>query len=69
MDIQAVIRRHQDRLMTIPGVTGVAEGESQGSPVVLVMVHQLTPELKRQIPRELDGVPVQVDPVGDITAF
>lgn len=69
MGIDAVLARHTDRLMGLPGVVGVGEGERAGTPVVLVMVSQLSAELEAALPTDLDGHPVVVDVTGEITAF
>jgi hypothetical protein len=69
MKIEDVLQKHQERLMAIPGVVGIAEGESDGSPVVLIMVRELTPELRHTLPQQLDGFAVKVDVVGEVTAL
>jgi hypothetical protein len=69
MDINQVMARHQDQLMAIPGVTGVGIGEQGGRPAIVVMVERLTPQVKTQIPQQLEGFPVVVDQSGEITAF
>ena len=66
MRAEDVLVKNQDRLMAIPGVVGVGLGESQGAPAILVMVNQLTPELKTQIPRQLDGVNIKIEESGEI---
>jgi len=69
MDIDSVLARHTDRLIALPGVVGIGEGEQAGTPAVIVMVSKLTPELKAALPAELEGHPVIVDVTGEITAF
>jgi hypothetical protein len=69
MDINQVMARHQDRLMAIAGVTGVGIGEQGGRPAIVVMVERLTPQVKAQIPQQLEGFPVVVDQSGEITPF
>lgn len=69
MDIDTVLARHADRLLAIPGVVGVGEGEQAGRPAVIVMVAQLTKELRETLPDDLDGHPVLIDVTGEITAF
>ncbi len=75
----AVRRAHQDELLVKANVVGVGVGLRQraGSPtnevalVVLVRrkvpAHQLAPE--DRIPRAIDGVPVDVQEVGDVRAW
>ena len=69
MTIEEVLQKHQDRLMVIPGVVGIGEGESEGRPVILIMVRELSPDLRRQLPQQIDGFEVKVDVVGEVTAF
>jgi hypothetical protein len=69
MNIEQVFARHHDRLMALPGVTGLGIGEKNGIPAIVVMVRQLTPDLKARLPQRLESHPVVVEPTGDITAF
>lgn len=69
MKVGEVLSKHHDELMSIEGVTGVGETESQGQPAISIMVKQLTPELKAKLPRDLDGVPVKIDVTGEVDAF
>jgi hypothetical protein len=69
MSLEDILTRHTDRLLSIPGVVGVGEGERAGQPVVLVMVAALTPELAAELPDDLDGHPLVTEVTGEITAF
>lgn len=69
MTIDQTFARHHDRLMAIPGVTGLGIGEQQGRPAIVVMVERLTPALKALLPRVLEGHPVVVEQSGKIVAF
>jgi len=69
MAIEDVLKRNEERLMAMPGVVGVGIGESEGKPVVIIMVKELTPELKNKLPQNLDGFSVKAEVVGEITAF
>ena len=69
MTIEEVLERHQERLMAIPEVVGVGSGESEGVPVVIVMVTELTPDLTDTLPRQLDSFPVRIDVTGEISAL
>ena len=65
-----VLASHTPALMKIPGVVGTAESRlDNGRPCVLVMVVKLTPELRRRIPRELEGWPVRIQETGEIHAM
>lgn len=63
------LRTHTARLMSIPGVTGTAEGEREdGTPCILVLVTARSAELEARIPKNLDGHPVQVRATGEFKA-
>lgn len=66
MSIAEVIAVHDDELLAIPGVVGVAEGERAGEPCILVLVIAATPELARGIPASLGGYPVVIEETGEI---
>lgn len=72
MNIEAVLRKHEDALMAYPNVNAVAIGERAGRPVIKVMVSRKVPESALQpdqiLPRELDGCALDVEEIGDITA-
>ncbi len=68
--LSEVLARHTPALMKTPGVVGTAESRlTDGRPCVLVLVAKLTPELKRALPRELEGWPVKIDVTGEIRAM
>lgn len=69
MSIEQAFERHHDRLMAVPGVTGVGIGEKAGRPAIVVMVAGLTAELRARLPRALEGHPVVVEQSGEIVAF
>ncbi len=69
MSLDDILARHTDRLLSIPGVVGVGEGEQEGTPVVLVMVAALSPELDAALPGDLEGHPVVTEVTGEITPF
>lgn len=69
MNVEQVMARNESQLMSIPGVTGIGISESGGQTVICIMVIELTPELKAQLPKQLEGVPVKIDVVGEVNAF
>ena len=69
MNAEEVMARNESRLMSIPGVTGLGISESAGQPVISIMVNELTAELKEKLPEQLEGVPVKIDVVGEVSAF
>jgi hypothetical protein len=66
--IEEALREHTDALMAVPGVVGVAQGLLRGKPCIRVFVAADTPELRRRIPRTLEGYPVVVEASGEIRA-
>lgn len=64
--IDAVLAAHSDSLMAVPGVVGTAAGRCAGAPCIRVLVTRTSDELRRRLPRELEGFPVQVDVVGPV---
>lgn len=57
-----------DRVMSLPGVTGIGVGECDGEPCIRVMVARVTQELTAQIPKSYEGFVVAIDETGDIEA-
>jgi hypothetical protein len=67
MTAAEVIAMHDDSLLALPGVVGVYEGRTDaGVTVIRVMLAEATPETERQIPKRLDGYPVEVEVTGRI---
>jgi hypothetical protein len=67
-DINLVLRDHDKELMAIPGVVGVfvgALGDGK-TPCLKVMAERKTPELKRKIPKSLEGYAVVLEETGPI---
>ena len=69
MSIEQVIDRHVERLRALPGVSGLGIGEQAGKPAIVIMVKDLTSDVKASLPRTLEGYPVVVEKSGEITAF
>ena len=64
--IEQVLKEHTPHLMSIPGVTGTAQGELNGKPCIKVYVVKETEELKKQIPKEIEGYSVEIQESGVI---
>ena len=64
--LSLVIARNAEKLMGIPGVVGVYEGETGGKPVLRVMVVARADSILRRIPDALEGYPVEVEVGGPI---
>ena len=59
--ITEVLKDLTDRVMSIPGVVGTAEGLCEGRPCLKVLLAKKTPQLLRQIPAVLEGYPVTAE--------
>lgn len=64
---EAVLARHESRLMRIPGVNGVAVGGSPAAANIVVYVND--DAAARRLPRALEGVPVEASVTGRIDAY
>jgi hypothetical protein len=69
LDIQKVLQKHTSELMDIPGVTGVAVGETNGVLCIRVFVDNGNTECLDHIPNTLEGFPVLIDGGGDFRAL
>lgn len=67
--IEEVLSEHAERLMSLPGVVGTAQGECAGQPCIKVYVEKKTPELLEKIPTSIDSYPVEVEESGEIRAL
>lgn len=67
--IEQVLNRHAPRLLAIPGVEGVAQGQCGHRPCLRVFVRHRTPELQQKIPAALEGYPVVIEETGEIRAL
>lgn len=67
--IEMVLKRHNDMLLSLPGVVGTAIGTCEGNPCIRVLVVKKTPELLTKIPDTLEGFQVVTVETGEIRAF
>lgn len=65
-DIVAVKDRHERELLNLSGVVGVGIGECKKKPCIRVFVEKRTPELERRIPKQIEGIDVDVEVTGPI---
>ncbi len=67
-DINTVLKDHDKELLAIPGVVGVYVGllPDDKTPCLKVMVVEETEDLKRRIPKSIDGYPVIIEESGVI---
>jgi hypothetical protein len=67
--IKSVIKSHSQKLMSLPGVIGVAQGECECQPCIKVYIIGKTEELIYQIPSALEGYTVVVEESGGFQAL
>ena len=71
--IETVRRRHEDALMGLPNVRGVAIGERRGRPVIKVYVTAkvASASLRQEelVPSALEGHEVDVEEIGEAEAL
>jgi hypothetical protein len=66
-DINTVMEAHVDELMASKGVTGVAIGaQDDGTPCILILIYQVSEELLKRLPDEIEGHPVTTMVTGQI---
>jgi hypothetical protein len=66
--IEQVQAEHTEAWMKIRGVVGIAIGECDGKPCLKILAASLTPEIKAQIPKLVDGYAVVVEVTGEFRA-
>ena len=57
--------RHEATLLALPGVVGVGVGRRGGEPVIAVFTS--TGEVPAGLPTDLEGVPISVVDVGELS--
>lgn len=67
--IEAVLREHTKKLMSLSGVVGTAQGLCDNKPCIKIYVIKRTPELDEKIPDILEGYPVIIEETGEIRAL
>ena len=67
--IETVLKKHTDKLMAIPGVVGTAQGLYKDKPCIKVYVTKKTDEIKRKIPKTIEGFYVDVEVTGEFRAL
>ena len=67
--IQEVKKKHEAKLMSLPGVVSVGIGlDPGGRPAVIVGLDKSRPEVEAQIPSQLEGHPLVIQILGPIKA-
>lgn len=67
--IQEVKKKHENRLMALPGVVSVGIGrDREGNPAVIVGLDGPRSETQARIPPQLEGYPIVIQILGPIKA-
>jgi hypothetical protein len=64
-----VKQRHSARLLSLPGVSGVGIEKDGGDYVLAVHLDTDSPESEKELPAEIDGVPVKYVRSGPFRKF
>jgi hypothetical protein len=67
--IQEVQEKYTDSMMSIPGVEGIGIGEKNKKECIIIFVSKTIKEMKKKLPKELDGFPVKIQNTGKIHAL
>jgi len=67
--LAAVLQQHTDRLMTIPGVVGLAQGIWEGQLCLNIFVEDHLPQPLSGIPASLEDYPVLLIPIGPLSVL
>lgn len=57
--IDAVLAEHKTRILAVPGVVGVGEGECDGQPCIKVLILEESADLEERIGSMVEGYPVE----------
>ncbi|AEA47435.1 hypothetical protein [Archaeoglobus veneficus] len=70
VSIDDIRSKYEEELLSIEGVVGVGIGEAADKkPCIKVYVVKIDEKLKKTIPSELEGFPVELEEVGEIKAL
>jgi len=64
-----VKKKYLQQFLNIPGVVGIGIGGRENSAKIVVNVIKITDEIKRKIPKEIDGIPVEIIETGVVRAL
>ena len=67
-DINVVLRAHDEELLKLPGVVGVAVGllPDDKTPCLKILLACKIPATERALPKSIEGYPVVVEVTGEI---
>jgi hypothetical protein len=65
--IREIKRKHEGKWQSVAGVTAVGIGKtSSGEYGIIISVKKIDRRVKKEIPNEIDGVPIQIQETGEI---
>lgn len=67
--IEAVLKKHTAKLMSIPGVVGTGQGICDDKPCIKIFVIETTPALTQQVPKIIEGFQVDLEESGGVRAY
>ncbi len=68
-EIELVKEQHESELMAVKGVVGVGISRCEGKPCIKVYLANESPNLRKQIPTQLEGFKVDTKVTGNIEAL
>jgi hypothetical protein len=70
LTIQEVKSKHEDRILSLPGVVSVGIGRNpDGASVIIIGLDGPRPDTVKQLPKVLDGYPVRIEITGHLKAL
>ena len=67
--IEWVFQKYTKKLISLPGVVGIAQGEFKNKPCIKIYVTGKTQQLLQQVPSDLEGYMVIVEESGKFRAL
>lgn len=67
--IESVLNENTEKMMSIPGVVGTAQGLCGNEPCIKVFVTKKTPAIIKQVPKNIEGYIVDLEETGEIHAY
>lgn len=68
--IQDVKAKHEERILSLPGVVSVGIGRNpDGASVIIIGLDSQRPETVKNLPKVLEGYPVRIEMIGPLKAL
>lgn len=67
--VEKAKERHEEEIMSIRGVTGIAIGQENKKSCIIVYVKEVKPEVMKAIPKEIEGFHVKIEETGEFVAL